>query len=81
MTYTYNEEILQQLLGSDAGSISKDDWVVIVNKKVALVLVQLAEGLYFVVKTRCNIGVCADGAGKIINMDEILRYLKTGFFD
>jgi len=81
VTYTYNEEILQQLLGSDAEVIGKDDWLVIANKKVTLVLVQLAEGLYFVVKTKCNIGVCADGTGKIINLDEVLHYLKTGFFD
>jgi hypothetical protein len=80
MSFNLNEALLE-LKDEGLNAKIKGNWLVIANNKATIILEQLCDELYYVVKMKCRQGPCIDKSGKIVDLEDVIRYMKSGFFD
>jgi len=75
------DDICKELIDLQINPDREVNRLFIMNWKVKLFLVRIAEDLYYVEKCKCRISECQDITKRFVNWNELESYLKRGFLD
>ncbi len=75
------DDIVSEIIALESNSEGITHWLFVANWKVRLLLVRIADDLYYVKKCKCKISECQDISKRLVNWNELESYLKRGFLD
>jgi hypothetical protein len=75
------DTLCKELIDLQTNPDREANWLFLMNWKAQLLLVRIAEDLYFVEKCKCRISECQDITRRLVNWSELENYLKRGFLD